>query len=84
VRNVVSRWSRAALVFAAVVAADATWVFYIRAIGGHRHLEAAVIAVILLLVGAYATVSYVEDRKMIWPAAAGGFVGTYLTSAWLS
>lgn len=77
------RWWRAVTVFLALAVADATWVFYIRAIANEQHWYAAGIAVVLLVVGAYATVSYVEDKRMIVPAAVGAFVGTLLTSMYL-
>lgn len=67
----------------AVALADLVWVVYIRSIAAEQHVLAASAAVAIILLSAFVTISYVGDRRMLWPAALGAFVGTLLSSMWL-
>lgn len=63
-----------------VALADAVWVVYIRTIAENQHLTAAFVSVILILLGAFVTIAYVSDRRMLVPAAIGAFLGTLISS----
>lgn len=70
--------------FGAVALADIVWVGYIRCIAAGQHLAAAFTAVLIILLSAFVTIRYVEDRKMLVPAALGAFVGTLISSWWFT
>ena len=67
------------LVFVAVAAVDALWSLWIGSVGGHHAAQAGAYATLLLLAGAFVTLSYVRDRRLLLPAALGAFIGTYLS-----
>lgn len=65
-------------VFIAVTISDFIWTKYISSISQSASLGAACWGVVVIVLGAYVTVSYVEDKRLIAAAALGAFVGTYL------
>lgn len=66
-------------VFIAVSVADALWTGWMRAVDARDPALASLFSVSLVLTSAYVTVAYVENRKLLIPAALGAFVGTYLS-----
>lgn len=67
------------LVFLAVAIVDIFWTQYIIAAQNHRFLQAGLYSLLIILIGAFSTRSYVHDGMMVIPAALGAFVGTALT-----
>lgn len=70
---------QAALVFLALCAVDCCWTFYIAKVGEGRALAAATWSALIMVCGAFATISYLEDKRLLLAAIAGAWVGTYLT-----
>jgi len=66
------------LVFGAVVLIDIVWTKYIAEVGAKRAAHAAFWSALIIAIGAFTTLSYVEDRTTLIPAIVGAFVGTYL------
>ena len=64
-------------VLCAVSLSDFIWAHYIVSMANSTPLEAALWAVGVIVLGAYIVVSYVDDRRLILPAAIGAFIGTY-------
>lgn len=64
-------------VFLATALADVVWARYIRATADRKAVSAASWSALVVLLGAYATVSIVADRWLVLPALCGAFVGTY-------
>lgn len=71
-------WFKALNVCAAVALSDAIWARYISAISSNSKLAASGWSVLVIGLGAYVIVSYVEDRRLVLPAMVGAFIGTYL------
>lgn len=71
-------WFKAANVFGAVALSDAIWARYISAVSSSGKLEASGWSVVVIALGAYVVVQYVEDRRLVLPAMVGAFIGTYL------
>lgn len=61
----------------AVTVSDYTWTKYVSGISHGVPLEAAIWSVAVIVLGAFVVVSYVDDRRLILPAAIGAFIGTY-------
>lgn len=70
---------RALGVFLAGSLAGVVWTYYIQAVAAKRRWRAAALDALLVLMGAFATVSWVDDRRLILVAAAGAFVGTLVS-----
>lgn len=62
----------------AVAITDYVWTIYISSIADKRAFEAALWAMFVIGLGAFVTVSYVDDRRLIFAACIGAFIGTYL------
>jgi hypothetical protein len=63
-------------VFLASALAGVVWCWYIQSVAEKRRWRAAALDALLVLMGAFATVSFVDDRRLMLVAAAGAFVGT--------
>ena len=70
---------RFAVVFFSAVGLDALWALYIRRSSQGKALAAASCAAVLLGLGAFNAISYLENHWMLVPAMSGAFVGTYAT-----
>ena len=70
-------WIKAVAVCLSMLISDFTWAKYIATVAAHSSLAAAIYGVIVVVLGAYIVVSYVEDKRLIIPAAIGAFIGTY-------
>jgi hypothetical protein len=73
---------RATIVFLSAVGLDALWALYIRRSSQGKALAAASCAAVLLGLGAFNAISYLEDHWMLLPAMSGAFIGTYATLVW--
>lgn len=69
---------QALIVFAALFALDIVWARYTSAIADHRRLLASSFAAAIIALGAFATINYIDDPRMIIPAMAGAFCGTFV------
>lgn len=65
-------------VFAVMVVLDVVWAKYIRATAEKRRWPAASMAGLLVLLGGFNTLAFVDDPRMILPAALGAFAGTWV------
>ena len=70
-------WFKAVGVFGAMLVSDFIWAKYIATVASKDSFSAATYGVIVVVLGAYIVVSYVEDKRLIIPAAIGAFIGTY-------
>ena len=70
-------WSKVVSVIGAMAVGDFVWAKYISSIATIQPIVAANWSVLVVFLGAYVVVSYVEDRRMIIPAAIGAWIGTY-------
>jgi hypothetical protein len=73
---------RSTVVFLSAVGLDALWALYIRRSSQGKALAAASCAAILLGLGAFNAISYLENHWMLVPAMSGAFLGTYVTLRW--
>jgi hypothetical protein len=65
------------LVAAAMFAVDVCWARYIAKVGEGRALPAANWSALIMLCGAFATISYLHDRRLLAAAIVGGWLGTF-------
>lgn len=65
-------------IFVATGIGDFVWAKYIASITTSTPLIASTWATITLVLGAFVVISYVQDKRMLIPAAIGAFIGTYL------
>ena len=68
-----------ALVFLSAALLDVVWTMTVRTVADKRPLAAGLWSAATILLGAFATISFVGNPWCVVPAACGGFVGTYLT-----
>lgn len=66
-------------VFVITVGTESLWVFYIRRTDQGKAFQAAIFSVSITIFSALLTISYVENRMLLIPIAAGGFVGTFIS-----
>jgi hypothetical protein len=66
------------VVFAATIVSDFVWAKYMASVAGGTPLVAANWSVLIIAIGAYLVVSYVDDKRLIVPACMGAWLGTYL------
>lgn len=57
---------------------DFVWTRYISSIGSGNAFESANWSVLVVGIGAFVVISYVEDRRLVVPALIGAWIGTYL------
>lgn len=67
-----------ALVFLAYVVLDFVFARYTRAVTDQQRVAASAWSMAIVFLTGYITVSYVSDWRMLFPAAAGAFVGTFI------
>lgn len=66
-----------ALVFVASFIADFVWAAYIMATSEKKALKAALLSGIIVVMGIFVTLSWLEDKRTIVAATVGGILGTY-------
>ena len=66
------------LVFISLVVVDFCWARYISYASAKNAIKAACWASGILIAGSFATVSYVDDHRLIVAAVLGSFVWTYI------
>lgn len=70
-------WFRASSVFLAMVVSDFIWARYIGSVAAGYAVESSIWSAVVVLIGAFVVVSYIEDRRLITPAVLGAAIGTY-------
>ncbi len=70
---------RSLLVFALMVAVDFLWTIYIRRTNQGKAVQAAASSMCVMLFGGLVTISYIDNKWFLVPAALGCFLGTFLT-----
>jgi hypothetical protein len=68
-----------ALVFFSLVAVDTCWTLYIAKVNEGKALAAATWSAAIMACGAFASISYIHDNRLLVAAVLGGWVGTYGT-----
>lgn len=66
-------------VIGAVAIADAFWTLYFIETEKRNALMASVWSSLIILASAYATTSYVDDKRFVIAAVLGAFIGTFIT-----
>jgi hypothetical protein len=69
----------AAGVFVSTAATDAVYVLFNAAVSSHRRLPAATWSSVWYLLSAFAVISYTKNWMFVGFAAAGSWVGAYLS-----
>lgn len=64
-------------VFVTAFVLDVLWALYIRRTANGHAAEAGMYAATLMLLGAYNTLSFVQQPWLLAPIAAGAWLGTY-------
>lgn len=67
-------------VFVAMAVTDLIWVFYIRRVNQGKAFQAALTSPLLLLLGAFIVINYMENKWYLLPTLLGAFVGTFLAT----
>lgn len=74
-------WIKFFSVVLAVCIGDICWTYYFIKVEERKAFAASVWSTLIMLVGAFSVGNYVEDKSLIFAAALGAFIGTYL-SVW--
>ena len=67
-----------AIAFGSMVILDFMWAKYTSYCASKDAMKAGVTAFVILALGAFVVLTYVDDHLMLIPACAGAFVGTYI------
>lgn len=67
------------LVFVLACVVDWIWSMYIKTTAHGQTLASSIYASLVVLAGAAITIFYVSDHWLVVPAAAGAFVGTWVS-----
>jgi len=70
---------KTALVFLAAFATDWVWAWYIVYTAQKAPVRSALLSGVIMVVGAFITLAYLEDPAMLWVAVVGGMFGTYFS-----
>ncbi len=73
---------RSALVFLAAFVTDAVWAYYIKHTGSGNLLQASFSSSLIVLLGGFITVEYMDDKRLLIAGALGAFCGTYGLMRW--
>lgn len=71
------------LVMVALIVVDLCWTMYFVETEKRNAVKAGLWSALIMLSGSYATVSFVEDKRLIIAAFIGAFIGTYSTIKWV-
>lgn len=69
---------RAIFVFLAAFVTDAVWTYYIKHTSQGHVWRASLSSSAIVLLGGFVTVEYVNDKRLLFVAAFGGFLGAFL------
>lgn len=70
--------SRSIACFVTAFVLDFVWALYIRRTNAGHAWSASWYAVLILLLGAFNTMSFMDNRWLLIPIALGGGIGTYV------
>lgn len=70
--------AQALIVFAAMFALDLVWARYTAAVTERRRTLASSYSAVIIALGAFATINYIDDPRMIVPAMLGAACGTFI------
>jgi hypothetical protein len=70
-------------ILASTAATDAVYVFFNAAVSGRRRVWAANWSAIWYLLSAFAVISYTENATYVLFAAAGSWLGAFVSVSWL-
>lgn len=73
--------TRAAIVVGTMTALDLVFAFYVIKTAEHAAVPAGILAAFIILLSGVVTRAYVDDKRMLAPAAVGAFLGTFLAVA---
>jgi len=71
------------IIFIALLITDVIWALYIRWSASGKAFRAAVLSILIYVIGAFTFAEFIKDTWVLIPAAAGCFVGTYITIKYL-
>lgn len=80
--NTLEFWLQFIGVAALVALSDVVWTLYFIATADRKAVQSAGWSALTVLIGAFVTVSYLHDLKLLLGAALGAFAGTYYTIRW--
>jgi len=69
-------------IIVATIVVDIAWTLYFIKIGERKSIESGIWAVVILLLGAFSTISWVHDKTFILAALIGSFIGTAGSVEW--
>jgi hypothetical protein len=69
---------RALSVVATMTLLDVVFACYVIETAAKAATAAGAYAAAIIVLSGYVTRAYVDDKRMLWPAAAGAFIGTYV------
>lgn len=64
------------LVMFAMIVVDICWTYYFIKVEERKAIAAGIWSALILLVGAFITTSYIEDKSLVPAAVIGAFIGT--------
>jgi hypothetical protein len=70
-------------VMLSTAATDAVYVMFTAAVSGRRRVSAASWSSVWYLLSSFAVISYTRDWRYVIFAAAGSWIGAYLSMTWL-
>jgi predicted small integral membrane protein len=70
-------------VLLSTAATDAVYVMFTAAVSGRRRVSAASWSSVWYLLSSFAVISYTRDWRYVFFAAAGSWIGAYLSMTWL-
>ena len=65
------------LIFLMMMIVDYIWGHYIKNLNDGKALKAAIFSSLIISIGSFSTINYVENHYFIIPAITGGFIGTF-------
>ena len=77
-----SFWATFISVVLVVALADFCWSMYITATTELKPIKSGLWAVAIIFTGAYATISFMNDNRIVFASALGAFIGTTSTVYW--
>lgn len=64
------------LVMIAMICVDVCWTFYFIKVEERKSMLAGVWSSLIMLIGAFVTINYIGDKKLLLAAIIGAFIGT--------
>lgn len=75
-------WMQFLLVMVVVCLADVCWTKFIIESANKEAMKSAVWSSLIILCGAFSTLSFVDDKRFVLAGMIGAFIGTYVTVRW--